>query len=115
MADQTKPVRKWSGGTALTKTAIQNVMLSEGFRPVIMFGMPGEIHTLNALPVRRVTWVYKGSITFVLPGKIEEEITLHKGDRLDLPPDVLHYAIVGPEGVQCLEARQLVIASHNGH
>jgi len=113
MSDQTKSVRKWSGGPALTKTAIQNVMRAEGLKPIIIFGAPGEIHTLNALPIRRITWVFKGSITFVLLDKGEEEITLYKGDRLDLPPDVLHYVVVGPEGVQCLEARQLIITNHN--
>jgi hypothetical protein len=47
--------------------------------------------------------VVRGTITFHLPDG-NEDIAMEAGDRLDLPPRVVHAATVGPEGVTCLEA-----------
>ena len=44
-----------------------------------------------------------GSITFGLP-KEGREILLNAGDRIDLPADTVHKAVVGSQGVTCLEA-----------
>ena len=43
-----------------------------------------------------------GSITFGLP-EFERNVTLFPGDRLDLPKGILHDALVGKDGVVCLE------------
>ena len=43
----------------------------------------------------------RGSITF---GAAGEPVVLAAGDRLDLPADTSHDAVVGPDGVTCLEA-----------
>ena len=49
-----------------------------------------------------------GSIRFVLPDHPEVEhmgaIDLLPGDRMLLPAGVRHSALVGPQGVTCLEA-----------
>ncbi len=50
-------------------------------------------------------YVLRGSITFGLP-ESGERLTLHPGDRLDLPAGVQHDAVVGPQGVACLEAQR---------
>jgi quercetin dioxygenase-like cupin family protein len=42
-----------------------------------------------------------GSITFHTP---DGDITLHAGDRFDLPAGTEHSATVGPAGVTCWEA-----------
>jgi hypothetical protein len=44
-------------------------------------------------------------ITFGLP-QTNQKITLKAGDRLDLPADVVHDAVVSIEGVECLEAHR---------
>lgn len=44
-----------------------------------------------------------GSITFTLPGT-GDEAELRAGDRLDLPAGTPHGAVVGPDGVRCVEA-----------
>jgi hypothetical protein len=44
-----------------------------------------------------------GGIVFGLPRR-GEHVTLGPGDRLDLPAGTEHDAVVGPEGVVCLEA-----------
>jgi len=45
----------------------------------------------------------EGSIDFELP-ELGRVARLSKGDRLDLPAGTLHAALVGPNGVTCLEA-----------
>jgi quercetin dioxygenase-like cupin family protein len=53
----------------------------------------------------KVIYVVHGSITFGLP-ELKQQITLTAGDRLDLPAGILHDAVVGPQGVVCLEAHR---------
>ena len=45
----------------------------------------------------------RGSITFGLP-ELDQQLTLKAGDRLDLPANTIHDAVVGAQGVICLEA-----------
>jgi uncharacterized protein YjlB len=51
----------------------------------------------------KVIVVSSGSITFGLPDR-SEAVELHVGDRLDLPARTSHDAVVGSDGVSCLEA-----------
>jgi hypothetical protein len=51
----------------------------------------------------KVIVVASGSIAFGLPDR-SEVIELLVGDRLDLPARTSHDAVVGPDGVSCLEA-----------
>jgi quercetin dioxygenase-like cupin family protein len=51
----------------------------------------------------KVIYVVHGSITFGLPD-LGQQLTLTAGDRLDLPANTVHDAVVGPQGVVCLEA-----------
>jgi quercetin dioxygenase-like cupin family protein len=52
-----------------------------------------------------VIYVVQGSIAFGLP-ELGKQLTLQAGDRLDLPAGVVHDAVVGPQGVVCLEAQK---------
>jgi hypothetical protein len=47
--------------------------------------------------------VASGSITFTV-GDGQRVVAMRPGDRLDLPPRTPHRAVVGPDGVVCLEA-----------
>ena len=51
----------------------------------------------------KVVVVVEGRITFGMPG-YGVGFMLGPGERLDLPADVRHDAVVGPKGVTCLEA-----------
>ena len=53
----------------------------------------------------KVIYVVRGSITFGLP-ELGEKLTLKAGDRLDLSANTAHDAVVGPNGVLCLEAHK---------
>ena len=52
----------------------------------------------------KVIFVVRGSITFGLP-ELGEGLTLHAGDRLDLPAGIVHDAQVRSQGVTGLEAQ----------
>lgn len=49
----------------------------------------------------KILYCLSGSIVFVTH---DGEVELHAGDRLDVEPGTEHSAVVGPEGVRCIEA-----------
>jgi len=51
----------------------------------------------------KVLYCAQGSIRFDLPAS-GESFELHPGDRIDISPGTHHSALVGPEGVTCVEA-----------
>jgi quercetin dioxygenase-like cupin family protein len=78
-------------------------MQAQGLHPNRWSNDPAERYAAHDHPYDKVLAVERGSIRFELPatgGAIE----LATGDRLDLPATTLHGAIVGPDGVACLEA-----------
>ena len=52
----------------------------------------------------KVLYVVSGSITFTIEGARARTVPMQPGDRLDLPAHTPHGAVVGPDGVVCLEA-----------
>jgi len=76
---------------------------AEGLRPGTWANGPGDVYAAHAHGFDKVLACAAGSIVFGLPGR-GERVALRAGDRLDLPAGTLHDAIVGPDGVTCLEA-----------
>ena len=64
---------------------------------------PGDTYAVHAHGYRKHLICLAGSITFTVPAT-GEQIELHPGDELDVPPDTPHGALVGPRGVRCAEA-----------
>jgi quercetin dioxygenase-like cupin family protein len=64
---------------------------------------PNETYSLHAHAYRKMLFCMMGGITFMLPDR-DESIQLSPGDRLTLQPGVRHSAVVGPDGVTCIEA-----------
>jgi quercetin dioxygenase-like cupin family protein len=64
---------------------------------------PQEVYSVHTHPYRKILFCLKGSITFTLPDA-GESVALRQGDRLIVPPGMRHGAVVGPEGVTCIEA-----------
>ncbi len=75
----------------------------EGLAPSPWSNGPGDRYGVHAHGYDKVLVVERGSVRFGLPGQAEQ-VDLGVGDRLDLPAGVEHDALVGPEGVVCLEA-----------
>lgn len=98
-------IQKWKQKIIPTEAVLQQLMLDEGLSPYKWSNDAGDVYTAHSHSYFKVIYVVAGSITFGFP--IDgAPITLQAGDRLDLPAGVPHNAVVGPEGVVCLEAHQ---------
>ncbi len=64
---------------------------------------PDDVYASHTHGYHKILYVLEGSIRFELPTR-HEALNLKQGDRLDLPSGIRHNAVVGPEGVTCLEA-----------
>lgn len=76
-------------------------MAAEGLRPRPWSNGPGDRYTAHAHGYHKVLYCLAGSIRFETESGVFE---LHPGDRLDIPPGASHSAVVGPQGVSCVEA-----------
>jgi quercetin dioxygenase-like cupin family protein len=77
---------------------------AEGLEPYRWENRAGETYAPHTHLYDKVVVVVRGTITFGLPST-GERIELAPGDRLDLPAGVEHDAVVGADGVVCLEAQ----------
>ena len=64
---------------------------------------PGDAYAAHEHGYDKVLVATRGSIDFELPAE-GRTARLSAGDRLDLPAGTRHGALVGDEGVRCLEA-----------
>ena len=69
--------------------------------PRVWGNSPGDRYGSHSHDQHKVLFCLRGSITFNTP---DGDVELWEGDRLDLPPGTEHSAIVGPKGVECVEA-----------
>ncbi len=98
-------VTRWHGDTPPGEGEIRSRFEAEGLAPYAWSNAPGDVYGVHSHPYHKVIYVVRGSITFGLPDW-GEHVELHAGDRLDLPPGVRHDAVVGSQGVLCLEAHR---------
>lgn len=78
-------------------------LLAEGLDPGSWSNGPGDRYGAHEHAFDKVLVVASGSIRFGLPD-LNRSVELAIGDRLELPAGTRHDAIVGDEGVTCLEA-----------
>lgn len=76
---------------------------AEGLTPGSWSNGPGDRYGAHDHPYDKVIVVERGSIAFGLSAA-GPSIHLSEGDRLELPAGTRHDAIVGSDGVTCLEA-----------
>jgi quercetin dioxygenase-like cupin family protein len=103
MLKQKATVRRWEGEEPPSEDEIMAIFAKDSLRPYRWSNGPHDVYSAHTHPYNKVIMVVRGSITFGLPRK-GEELELVAGDRLDLPRQMLHSAVVGPHGVTCLEA-----------
>jgi uncharacterized protein YjlB len=96
-------VTRWSGSAAPTEQALRLLLESEGLQPYSWANGPFDRYAPHSHDYDKVIYVVRGAITFGLP-QVGKSLALTGGDRLDLPSGTVHDAIVGAEGVVCLEA-----------
>ncbi len=98
-------VTRWDKPQPPTEAELIDLFRAEGLEPYRWSNGPGDVYPVHAHPYQKVLYVVRGSITFRFPGG-QPPAELKVGDRLDLPAGVEHDAVVGPEGVVCLEAHR---------
>ena len=105
MARNVIHIEKWARQHPATEAELKQIMVSEGLEPLTWSAEAGDVFAEHVHSYHKTIFVVSGSITFGFP--IDGEPTvLNVGDRLDLPAGVRHNAVVGPDGVTCLEAQQ---------
>jgi quercetin dioxygenase-like cupin family protein len=95
----------WPGDAPATPAEIEGLLRAEGMSAYSWSNAPGDRYPPHSHGYRKVIYVVRGSITFGLPDT-GARLELHVGDRLELDRGVIHDAIVGPQGVECLEAHR---------
>jgi quercetin dioxygenase-like cupin family protein len=105
MANSKVEIIRWSGGTSPDEETIRKILTEEDLHGYRWSNGPGDVYSAHTHSFNKVIYVVNGSITFGLPDS-GEQVTLNLGDRLNLPSGVAHNAIVGSEGVVCLEAHR---------
>jgi mannose-6-phosphate isomerase-like protein (cupin superfamily) len=99
----TPQVTPWAGSAPPGQSMLWRRMTDEGLSPYSWSNGPHDVYSAHSHSYDKVIYVVQGSITFGLP-ELDKNLTLKAGDRLDLPANIVHSAIVGPQGVVCLEA-----------
>ncbi len=95
----------WKKDTPPTQDEIEQILEGEGLLYYSWSNGPGDIYPAHVHPFDKILYVVSGSISFELPSN-GKSILLKAGDRFELPAGTWHGAIVGPDGVVCLEAHQ---------
>lgn len=92
-----------SSPTPPTEEELRQRLESEQLKVYHWSNDPGDVYAGHTHGYHKIIYVVKGSINFDFPTR-HQSVTLRAGDRLDIPTGVRHSAVVGPEGVTCLEA-----------
>jgi quercetin dioxygenase-like cupin family protein len=98
-------VTRWSSPDRPTQTALEAILRAEGLRFYAWSNAPHDVYEAHDHDYNKVLYCVSGSITFGLPGE-DRQVTIHPGDRIDLPASTVHDAVVGGQGVICLEAHE---------
>jgi quercetin dioxygenase-like cupin family protein len=82
--------------------AVLAAFAREGLTPHRWSNAPGDLYAPHAHEHHKVLYCLRGSVVFRLADGTEFALT--PGDRLDVEPGMRHSAVVGPDGVDCIEA-----------
>jgi uncharacterized protein YjlB len=96
---------RWPDGKPPDEALLRSILADEDLHPYVWSNGPGDIYGAHSHSYHKVIYVVRGSITFGLPDS-GDKVTLSSGDRLELPAGVTHNAVVGHQGVACLEAHR---------
>ena len=83
------------------RATVENNFRAEGLTPTAWSNGPGCRYAAHEHAHHKVLYCVDGSITFTTAAG---DTAMGPGDRLDLPAGTRHSAVVGPDGVTCMEA-----------
>jgi quercetin dioxygenase-like cupin family protein len=99
-------VVRWQEPVPPQEQELRRRIAAEGLSSYAWSNAPGDSYAVHSHSYEKILYCIQGSIRFILPDAPEtiEYIDLAPGDCMYLPPKVRHGALVGPQGVICLEA-----------
>ncbi len=99
-------VTRWQEATSPQEQELRKRMQQQGLSPYTWSNGPGDTYAVHSHSYEKVLYCVRGSIRFALPDHPEasRNIDLTPGDCMILPAGTRHSALVGPQGVTCLEA-----------
>ncbi|MBT3312981.1 MAG: cupin [Anaerolineae bacterium] len=100
--EQIKIIR-WTKEKAPTQKALEEILHNEGLSYYLWSNSPNDLYVPHLHTYDKIIYVVHGLITFILPDE-DQKLTLHSGDRLELPANTIHSAAVSSQGVACFEA-----------
>ena len=104
MTTLTEPkVIRWEQSHTPSENELAQIMHDESLSYYPWSNAPHDLYSPHLHTYDKIIYVVRGSISFILP-ELNQTLTLHTGDRLELPANTVHSAAVGGQGVKCLEA-----------
>ena len=94
---------RWQEKQRPQEQEIRRRMQEQGLTPYSWSNGPGDTYAVHSHTYEKVLYCVSGSIRFILPDEAEN-IDLNPGDCMILPRHIRHSAVVGPQGVTCMEA-----------
>jgi quercetin dioxygenase-like cupin family protein len=96
----------WGRSAPPVESELREQLFKEGLLPYDWSNSPGDYYAPHVHDYDKVIVVVSGSITWTLP-QTDETIETQAGDRIDLTRGTWHAALVGPQGVTCLEGHMV--------
>lgn len=97
----TPTLTRWPHDQPPSDETLDRLLRDEGLTPRWWSNAPGDRYAGHEHPYHKVLYCAVGSIRFEADGGTFD---LSPGDRLDIPPGTAHAAVVGANGVSCVEA-----------
>lgn len=92
----------WQHGQAPSRDELNRIFADAGLSPRWWSNAAFDRYDAHSHGYHKVLYCAEGGITFIVPDM--GDFRLGPGDRLDIPPGTMHSAVVGPQGVTCVEA-----------
>ncbi len=93
---------RWPHQHALPAREVWAFFEARGVSATEWSNTASRVYEVHHHPYRKTLYCIRGVITFSLPDS-GRDVALSSGDRLILPAGTRHGAIVGPDGVTCIE------------
>ena len=96
-------ILRWAKDSVPSEGEIAQILHAENLSYYPWSNSPNDIYAPHLHTYDKIIYAVRGSITFILPDT-NESMTLYAGDRLELPANTVHSAVVSSQGVTCFEA-----------
>jgi quercetin dioxygenase-like cupin family protein len=104
-----KPATKvflWEERRQPDENQLRERLAVDGYQAVQWSSEPGQAYVPHAHIYPELLWLLTGSLTVILTAE-RRLLELGPGDRLEMPPGMLHALLVGPDGADYLIATHL--------